>query len=79
MQRSDQANGEIHLYQAVARELSDAIGAGTLKMGDRLPSTRKLVATGLRQPATTRNFGVGCTAIPCALRLPGIRTSWWLT
>ncbi|MET0202944.1 MAG: PLP-dependent aminotransferase family protein [Casimicrobiaceae bacterium] len=36
--------GEAHLYQALARELADAIGSGTLKTGDRLPSTRKISA-----------------------------------
>jgi DNA-binding transcriptional MocR family regulator len=44
MPRPDLASGEVHLYQAVARDLSDAIRAGTLKTGDRLPSTRKLCA-----------------------------------
>src|SRR5207248_10591029 len=44
MQGPELAIGDGHLYQAVARELSDAIGAGTLKVGDRLPSTRKLCA-----------------------------------
>ena len=37
-------HGESHLYQALARELGDAIDAGTLKIGDRLPSTRKISA-----------------------------------
>src|SRR5215470_2034314 len=36
--------GESHLYQAVARELAQAIDVGTLKVGDRLPSTRKISA-----------------------------------
>ena len=36
--------GESHLYQALARELGDAIAGGTLKTGDRLPSTRKISA-----------------------------------
>ena len=44
MQGPELVIGDGHLYQAVARELSDAIGAGTLKVGDRLPSTRKLCA-----------------------------------
>lgn len=35
---------ESHLYQALASELAGAIAQGTLKVGDRLPSTRKLAA-----------------------------------
>jgi DNA-binding transcriptional MocR family regulator len=37
-------SGGSHLYQALARELADAIEHGTLKVGDRLPSTRKISA-----------------------------------
>jgi len=36
--------GDSHLYQALARELAGAIESGTLKTGDRLPSTRKISA-----------------------------------
>ena len=40
MPRIDLAEGERHLYKALARELSGAIARGTLRTGDRLPSTR---------------------------------------
>jgi DNA-binding transcriptional MocR family regulator len=42
MPRIDLTDGERHLYKALARELSGAIARGTLKTGDRLPSTRLL-------------------------------------
>ena len=41
-----------------------------------VPSTRNVVATGLRQPTTTRSFGDGWTATPCGFMLPGTRTRW---
>src|SRR5438046_2137599 len=39
------------------------------------PATRTLPTIGLRQPTAARSVGDGCTATPCAVIFPGIRTS----
>jgi len=44
LQKATLPQKEGHLYQALAQELAGAIQAGTLKRGDRLPSTRRLSA-----------------------------------
>ena len=42
MSRPAFTNGQTHLYKALASELAGAINRGTLKVGDRLPSTRRV-------------------------------------